>query len=57
MSMEKVKNPHAVAMGKLGGKASAKALTKEERKLRASNAAKALWKKIKEVYSNENPTH
>jgi hypothetical protein len=41
------KNPHAVALGKLGGakggKARAKALTSAERKAIASKAAKARW--------------
>lgn len=43
------KNPHAVAMGKLGGakggKARADALTKEERSAIAKKAAAARWKK------------
>jgi hypothetical protein len=41
------KNPHAVALGKMGGakggKARAKALTPEKRKAIARKAAKARW--------------
>lgn len=44
---EETKNPHAVALGRLGGKvggiARAKALTKAERRNIASMAAKARW--------------
>lgn len=43
------KNPHAVALGKLGGakggKARAKALSSAKRKEIAKNAAKARWEK------------
>ena len=43
------KNPHAVALGRLGGlkggKARAKKLTPEERKEIARKAAKTRWKK------------
>lgn len=43
------KNPHAVALGRLGGKkggkARAKKLTKEQRSEIARKAAKARWKK------------
>jgi len=43
------KNPHAVALGKLGGlkggKARAKKLSAEERKESARKAAKARWSK------------
>ena len=43
------KNPHAVALGRLGGlkggKARNKALTKERRSEIARKAAKARWKK------------
>jgi hypothetical protein len=43
------KNPHAVALGRLGGKKGGKAraqkLTPEERRLIASAAAKARWDK------------
>lgn len=44
------KNPHAVALGRLGGKKGGKAraekLTPEQRKEIARKAAKARWKKI-----------
>ena len=46
---EPTKNPHAVALGRLGGlkggKARAKKLTKEQRKEIARKAAKARWAK------------
>lgn len=46
------RNPHAVALGRLGGKKGGKAraekLTPEERKEIARKAAKARWGKIKE---------
>ncbi len=49
------KNPHAVALGKLGGKkggpARAKNLSAEERKEAARKAAKARWGKKKEDLS------
>jgi hypothetical protein len=45
------KNPHAVALGRLGGmkggKARAKKLTKEQRKEIARKAAKTRWEKNK----------
>ncbi len=45
------KNPHAVALGRLGGlkggKARAKKLTKEQRSEIAKKAADARWKKDK----------
>jgi hypothetical protein len=41
------KNPAAVALGKMGGEATAKKLTAEERKKSASKAAQARWKKAK----------
>jgi uncharacterized OB-fold protein len=48
-SKESTKNPHAVALGRLGGKKSAKArlekLTPEQRKEIARIAAKARWAK------------
>lgn len=36
-----MKNPNAVSLGSLGGKASAKALTKEQRVARAKKAVQA----------------
>ena len=45
------KNPHAVALGRLGGKkggpARAKSMTPEQRKEIAKNAAQARWLSIK----------
>jgi hypothetical protein len=47
---EKVKNPHAVAMSKLGaskgGKARAESLTAKQRSKIAKKAAKARWGKV-----------
>lgn len=45
------KNPSAVALGSLGGKASAKKLTKEQRKERAKKAIQARWSKRKKMYT------
>ena len=46
------KNPHAVALGKLGGskggKATAAKMTPEERDTRAALAAAARWRRAKE---------
>jgi hypothetical protein len=46
---ERVKNPHAVALSKLGaakgGKARAESLTAKQRSKIAKKAAKARWKK------------
>ena len=48
---KKVKNPHAVALGRLGGLKGGKAriaqLTAEERRDLARKAAKARWEKEK----------
>lgn len=38
------KNPAAVALGKLGGKARAESLTAEQRKAIAKKAAESRWK-------------
>lgn len=50
-AMAKGKNPHAVALGKLGGKKSGKArmekLTSEQRREIARNAVRARWAKRK----------
>lgn len=43
------KNPAAVALGRKGGKATAKKLTLEQRAESARNAAQARWAKIREV--------
>lgn len=44
MEQDKKKNEHAVAMGKLGGPARAKSLTKERRVEIARNAGQNRWK-------------
>lgn len=41
--MTSKKNPAAVALGRLGGKARAAGMTPEARKIAASKAAKARW--------------
>jgi hypothetical protein len=41
------KNPLAVGLGKLGGKATAKKLTPSERSASARRAARARWAKAK----------
>jgi hypothetical protein len=41
----KEKNPNAVALGRDGGKATAKKLTKAERSASARRAARARWAK------------
>ena len=50
-TMKNKKNPHAVALGKMGGskggKKRAERLTPEERSDSARNAALARWKKAK----------
>lgn len=50
-TQEPTKNPHAVALGRLGGlkggKARAKKLTKKQRQEIARKAAKARWTKPK----------
>jgi hypothetical protein len=42
---KKKKNPAAVALGRKGGKASARRLTREQRTEKARKAAKARWNK------------
>ena len=44
--MKDKRNPHAVALGKLGGKARAATLSESERKAIASNAGKARSSKL-----------
>jgi hypothetical protein len=44
---KKKKNPAAVSLGRSGGKAAAKAMSKKARKARATKAAYARWKKEK----------
>jgi hypothetical protein len=46
--MEK-KNPAAVSLGRMGGKARVKNQTPEQRKASARNAAKARWDKLEEI--------
>ena len=46
--MAKKKNPAAVALGRKGGKATAKRLTAEERTESARKAAEARWAKGRE---------
>jgi hypothetical protein len=41
--MAKKKDPAAVELGRKGGKASAKKLTREQRKEKARKAAQARW--------------
>jgi hypothetical protein len=48
----KQKNPHAVALGRKGGKARAGKLSPDQRRRIAQKAAKARWGKRKE----EKPT-
>ena len=47
--MPKKKDRAAVALGRKGGKATAKKLTAEERTASARNAAEARWAKAKEA--------
>jgi hypothetical protein len=47
MSEKKEKNPHAVQLGQLGGKARIKKITPEKRREIARNAARARWAKEK----------
>jgi hypothetical protein len=42
----KVKNPHAMALGKLGGEARAESLSQKERSQSAANAGKARFEKL-----------
>jgi len=45
MSEKKEKNPHAVHLGQLGGKARIKKMTSEKRQEIARNAARVRWAK------------
>ena len=45
---EKAKNPHAVAMGKIGGKARMASLTPEERSELGRAAVEERWKRARE---------
>ena len=52
MSKEKGKNPHAVALGRKGGRARIHKLTAEERREIAVKAARARWAKAKKKEDN-----
>jgi hypothetical protein len=45
--MEKKKNPHAVALGRKGGKARLQKMTSEQRKDIARKAVTARWAKVR----------
>ena len=47
MTKERQKDPHAVYLGQLGGKARSRKLTSEERIAIAQRAARARWAKVK----------
>jgi hypothetical protein len=47
MAKGKEKNPHAVNLGQLGGRARSRKLTSEERIAIARRAARARWAKVK----------
>jgi hypothetical protein len=47
MAKGKEKNPHAVNLGQLGGRARSRKLTSEERTAIAQRAARARWAKVK----------
>ena len=47
MAREKQKDPHAVHLGQLGGKARSRKLSSEERVAIAQKAARARWAKVK----------
>jgi hypothetical protein len=52
----KAKNPAAVALGSLGGKASAKSLTKEQRRKRAQKARQAQLARKKTMEKEKAPS-
>jgi hypothetical protein len=60
MAMAKKKNPHAVALGRVGGRKSAKArmekLTPEKRSEIARKAVQARWAKQKSRFSRDTET-
>lgn len=53
MAKNKQKDPHAVYLGKLGGKARIEKLTAEERQDIARKAAQARWAKRKKKKEKE----
>jgi len=50
------KNRAAASLGRLGGKARAKKLTREQRKQSARKAAQARWAKKKGMFSRDTET-
>jgi hypothetical protein len=50
------KNPAAVQLGRRGGKATARKLTREQRKESARKAAQARWAKQKGKFSRDTET-
>ena len=52
----KTKNPAAVALGRLGGKASAKSLTKEQRRKWAQKARRAQLARKKTMETEKAPS-
>jgi hypothetical protein len=54
MAKKKQKDPHAVYLGKLGGKARIEKLTAEERRDIARKAAQARWAKRKKNEEKES---
>lgn len=53
---EKIDNPHAVALGSLGGQARAKALTKKQRIEAARHAANSRHQKNKKISLDSLPS-
>jgi hypothetical protein len=54
MAKNREKDPHAVHLGRLGGKARIQKLTSEERRELASKAAKARWAKRNKLKKEES---
>lgn len=54
MAKKKQKDPHAVYLGKLGGKARIEKLTAEQRREIARKAAQARWAKRKKTEETES---
>jgi hypothetical protein len=48
-----MKNPHAVALGRKGGKARAKRLTEKERSEAAKKAIQARWSRVKSTSASK----
>jgi hypothetical protein len=49
MAKKKAKNPHAVALGRMGGKARLQKMSAEQRKEIAQKAIKSRWDKKKQM--------